>query len=99
MQQKYKIAVVDSIPYMVVLIVIGLTVYLNALIVQDSITLFVAVIIGYCIVTAIIGFEIFSMILLKVKEVEIAIKDKKLEENDKTIWELEKELKRQKGLG
>ena len=99
MQPKYKIAVVDSIPYIVIFIVIGLTVYLNALIVQDSITLFVAEIIGYSLVTVIIGFEIYSLILLKVKEVEIAIKNKKIEERDEKIEALEAELNRQKGLG
>ena len=87
MLELYKKAVRESIPYMVVLIVIGLSVYLNALIVQDSITLAVAIIIGYALVTTIIAFEIFSLILLKVSEVEIATKDKKIED-------LEIELKR-----
>jgi ABC-type multidrug transport system permease subunit len=88
----YKKAIRESVPYMVVLIVIGLAVYLNALIVQDTITLFVATIIGYVLLTLIIGFEVFSMILLKVNEVEIATKDKKIEA-------LEKELNRQKARG
>jgi len=90
MKEKYKIAVVDSIPYMVVLIVIGLTVYLNALIVQDTITLFVAEIIGYVLVTTIIGFEIFSLILLKVQEVDLATKDKKIEELEEELYELKR---------
>ena len=80
MKEKTKTAIVESEPYMVVLIVIGLSVYLNALIVQDSITLFWAQVIGYVIVTAIIAFMIFSLILLKVTEVEKATKDKKIEE-------------------
>jgi hypothetical protein len=92
MEDKWKKAIVKSEPYMIILAVIGLSVYLNALIVQDSITLFVAVIIGYVIVTVIIGLEVISLILLNVSEVEIAIKDKKIEA-------LELELKRQKGLG
>ena len=87
MLELYKKAIRESTPYMVVLIVIGLAVYLNALIVQDSITLFVAEIIGYALVTSIIAFEIFSLILLKVSEVEIATKDKRIEE-------LEAELER-----
>ena len=92
MKEKWIKAIVKSEPYMIILAVIGLSVYLNALIVQDSITLFVAVIIGYVIVTVIIALEVISLILLNVSEVELAIKDKKIE------W-LESELKRQKGLG
>ena len=80
MKEKWKTAIVDSMPYMVVLIVIGLAVYLNALIVQDSITLFVAEIIGYALVTVIIGFEIFSLILLKVSEVIFLLYQKNLQE-------------------
>lgn len=80
MKEKWKKAIVKSEPYMIILAVIGLAVYLNALIVQDSITLFVAVIIGYVIVTTIIALEVISLILLNVSEVEIAIKDKKIEE-------------------
>ena len=97
MLELYKKAIRESIPYMVVLIVIGLSVYLNALIVQDTITLSMAVIIGYVLVTTIIAFEIFSLILLKVNEVEIATKDKKIEEQDKVIVGLEKKLVEIKG--
>jgi len=78
-KEKYKVAIVKSEPYMIILAVIGLSVYLNALIVQDSITLFVAVIIGYVLVSVIIALEVISLILLNVSEVEIAIKDKKIE--------------------
>ena len=91
MKEKWKKAIVKSEPYVIILAVIGLSVYLNALIVQDTITLFVAVIIGYVLVSAIIALEVFSLILLNVSEVEIAIKDRKIEE-------LEAELNRQKGL-
>ena len=91
MKDKWKKALVKSEPYVIILAVIGLSVYLNALIVQDTITLFVAVIIGYVLVSAIIALEVFSLILLNVSEVEIAIKDRKIEE-------LEAELNRQKGL-
>lgn len=94
MTGKYKIALTESIPYIVVLFVIGLTVYLNALIVQDNISLSVAIIIGYVITTVIIIFEIFSLILLKVSEVEIATRDRTIEEKDKKIDELEFELNR-----
>ena len=80
MKQKYKTAIVESEPYMIVFIVIGLACYLNALIEQDSITLFVAIILGYVILTVIIFFELMSLILLKVKEVEIGEKDAKIEE-------------------
>ena len=80
MKQKYKTAIIESEPYMIVFIVIGLACYLNALIEQDSITLFVAIILGYVILTVIIFFELMSLILLKVKEVEIGEKDAKIEE-------------------
>jgi len=95
MKQAYKQAIIESIPYLVVMVVIGLAVYLNALIVQDTITLMTAEIIGYGLLTGLIGMEIFSLILLKVKEIDytLDIKDK-----DKKIEELEKELQRIKAL-
>ncbi len=103
MKNKYKIAIVESIPYMVVLIVIGLALYLNALIVQDNITIFVAEILGYVLLTLIIAAMIFSLILLKVKEVEkaellhtIRQKNDEIENRDYKIDELEKELERVK---
>ena len=99
MKQKYKTAIVESEPYMIVFIVIGLACYLNALIEQDSITLFVAIILGYVILTVIIFFELMSLILLKVKEVEIGEKDATIEIRDKKIEELEAELIRQKNRG
>ena len=92
MREIYKRAIRESIPYMVVVIVILLVLYLNALIVQDSITLFFAVMIGYGLVTTIIGFEIFQLILLKVKEVEIAEKDVIIEKLDEELKELKKNL-------
>ena len=39
MKEKYKVALLESIPYFVVLAVIGLGIWLNALIIQDTITL------------------------------------------------------------
>ena len=90
-QQKYKIAIIESIPYMVVIVVIGLALYLNALIVQDTITLEQAEIIGYTLLTILIGMEIFSLILLKVKEIDIR-------EGNSKIDDLEKELERIKTL-
>ena len=87
MDDKYKIAVIESIPYMVVIVVIGLGLYLNALIVQDTITLKQAEVIGYSLLTILIGMEIFSLILLKVKEIDIR-------ESSSKIDELEKELER-----
>jgi len=87
MNRKYTIAIIESIPYMVVIVVIGLGLYLNALIVQDTITLKQAEIIGYSLLTILIGMEIFSLILLKVKEIDIR-------ESSSKIDELEKELER-----
>lgn len=92
MKEKYRIAIAESQPYIVVLIVIGLALYLNALIVADTITVDTAQVIGYGLLTTLIGFEVYSLILLKVKEVELRVKDNKIEE-------LEQELNRQKKLG
>lgn len=87
MKEKYKTGFVESIPYIVVLAVIGLALWLNALIVQDSITLFQAELIGYGLLTGLIGAEVFSLFWLKVIEVEkrqllfkIEVKDKKIEQ-------------------
>ena len=91
MNKKYVIAIIESIPYMVVIVVIGLALYLNALIVQDTITLEQAEIIGYTLLTILIGMEIFSLILLKVKEIDIR-------EGTSKIEELEKELERIKNI-
>ena len=91
MNEKYKLAIIESIPYMVVIVVIGLGLYLNALIVQDTITLNEAEIIGYTLLTILIGMEVFSLILLKVKEIDIR-------EGNSRIEELEKELERIKTL-
>jgi len=92
MKENWKKALTKSEPYVIILAVIGLSVYLNALIVQDTITLPGAIVLGYVLVSVIIALEVFSLILLNLSEVEIAIKDRKIEE-------LELELNRQKGLG
>ena len=101
MENKYKIAINESIPYMVVLIVIGLGLYLNSLIVVDTITILVAEVIGYGLLTGLIAMEILQLILLKVKEVEkaqllqtIRQKDDYIEGQDDKIKELERELRR-----
>lgn len=91
MKEKYKIAVIESIPYMVVIVVIGLGLYLNALIVQDTITLQQAELIGYALLTILIGMEIFSLILLKVKEIDIRTSNSKLEELERELERLKKE--------
>ena len=86
MKIQYKQALIESISYLIVLTVIGLALYLNALIVQDTVTQFEAEIIGYVLLTLIIGAEVFSLYWLKVLEiekrqlrVELNQKDKKLE--------------------
>ena len=98
MKEKYKIAVIESIPYMVVIVVIGIALYLNALIVQDTITLQQAEIIGYILITVLIGMEIFSLILLKVKEIDLRMSTSKIEELNKKIEEFEKEGSRIRSL-
>ena len=86
MKIQYKQALIESISYLIVLTVIGLALYLNALIVQDTVTQFEAEIIGYVLLTLIIGAEVFSLYWLKVLEIEkrqlrieLNQKDKKLE--------------------
>ena len=92
MKNKYKEALFESIPYMIVLGVIGLGLYLNALIVQDTITLLQAQIIGYVLLTIMIGLEIFSLIMLKIMEIDKRILQDANEVKDKKIDELEAEL-------
>ena len=92
MKIEYKKALFESIPYMIVMGVIGLGLYLNALIVQDTITLLEAQIIGYVLLTILIGLEIFSLIMLKIFEIERRILQDDNEIKDKKIVELEKEL-------
>ena len=92
MKIEYKKALFESIPYMIVMGVIGLGLYLNALIVQDTITLLQAQIIGYVLLTILIGLEIFSLIMLKIFEIERRILQDDNEIKDKKIVELEKEL-------
>ena len=99
MKEKYRIAIAESQPYIVVLIVIGLAVYLNSLIVVDNITVDVAQIIGYTLLTILIGFEIYSLILLKVKEVEKAELTSQIRLKDNTIEDLERDLDRLKNKG
>lgn len=91
MNPNWKKAIVESMPYIVVLAVCGLAIYLNALIVQDTITIIQATIIGYALVTTIIGLELFSLIILKKTEIETSVKDTKIDE-------LEKELERIKNM-
>ena len=92
MKNQYKEALFESIPYMIVLGVIGLGLYLNALIVQDTITLLQAQIIGYVLLTIMIGLEIFSLIMLKIMEIDKRILQDANEVKDKKIDELEAEL-------
>ena len=94
MKQVYKTAIAQSIPYIVVIAVIGLALYLNALIVQDNITLDVAVVIGYILLTILIGMEIFSLILIKLAEIEKTILIEQNKVSQKKLNSLEKELDR-----
>ena len=96
MKAKYKTAIIESVPYLVVLIVIGLALYLNALIVQDSITQNQAEIIGYALLIFLIGAEVFSLFWLKVIDVEKRQLLTAIETKDKKIAEFERELLRLK---
>ena len=94
MKSKYRLAFVESIPYIIVLIVIGLALYLNALIVQDTITQLQAETIGYGLLTGIIGAEVFSLYFLKVLDIEKRQLELDVKDRDKKIEEFARELKR-----
>lgn len=94
MKNKYRVAFVESIPYLAVLAVIGLSIWLNALIVQDTITVFQAELLGYGLLIGIIGTEIFSLFWLKVLDVEKRELSAEIKQKDKKIEEFERELKR-----
>lgn len=91
MKSKYKLAFVESIPYIIVLIVIGLALYLNALIVQDTITQLQAESIGYGLLTGIIGAEVFSLYFIKVLDIEKRQLELEVKDRDKKLERLEKE--------
>lgn len=96
MKSKYKLAFVESIPYIIVLIVIGLALYLNALIVQDTITQLQAESIGYGLLTGIIGAEVFSLYFIKVLDIEKRQLELDVKDRDKKIEEFALELNRLK---
>ena len=91
-----KVALDETFPYIIVIGVIGLGLYLNALIVQDTITLRQAEIIGYVLLTILITLEIVSLIFLKTIEVEKRTLISTIADKDKKIEEFEKELERLK---
>lgn len=91
---RYLAAVVESIPYIVVIGVIGLGLYMNALIVQDTITLKEAETIGYILLTILITLEIISLILLKEKEIEKAELTQSVKISKEKIDDLEFELEK-----
>ena len=93
MESKYKIALIESFPYLIAGIVIGLAFWLQALIRQDTITLTEAEIYGGIMVGVIIASEVLSLYLLKLTEVEKRQLTTELQEKDKKIEEFEKKYR------
>lgn len=87
-----KKTLVESMSLMFVLIIIGLSIYLQALIKQDTITLIQAEVIGYTVLGFIISFLILILMYEKAQEIQ---KRKLIDENEdqkNIIIGLEKEL-------
>lgn len=91
-----KKTLIESMSLMFVLIIIGLSIYLQALIKQDTITLAQAEVIGYTVLGFIISFLILILMFEKGQEIK---KRELIDENEdqkKIIKELELELARVK---
>ena len=91
-----KKTLVESMSLMFVLIIIGLSIYLQALIKQDTITLIQAEVIGYAVLGVIISFLILILMFEKAQEIQ---KRKLIDENDdlnKKIKQFEKDLEEAK---
>lgn len=89
-----KRALIESVPFMIVFIVIGIGIWLQALIIQDNITLAQAELYSYILLGVLIFFEVISLIYDKARDIE---KRQLIEENDdlnKKIEEFEKEKER-----
>ena len=89
-----KKTLIESMSLMFVLIIIGLSIYLQALIKQDTITLAQAEVIGYTVLGFIISFLILILMFEKGQEIK---KRELIDENEdlnKKIKELELELGR-----
>ena len=93
-KQIIKRALIESIPFMVAFIIIGIGVWLQALINQDNITLAEAELYSYILLGILIFFEVFSLIVDKANDIE---KRQLIDENEdlnKKIREFEKEKNR-----
>ena len=89
-----KKTLIESMSLMFVLIIIGLSIYLQALIKQDTITLAQAEVIGYTVLGFIISFLILILMFEKGQEIK---KRELIDENEdlkKRIKEFEKEYNR-----
>lgn len=96
MKEKYKIAIGEFTPYLIIFGIIGLTAWLQALIIPDMITQLQAQIVGYIILGVIIFLGICALFYEKIRDVETRQLIDKNEELDKKIEQLEKELERAK---
>ena len=98
MKEKTKIiirrAFIESIPFMVAFIIIAIGVWLQALIIQDTITLEQAELYSYILLGFLIFFGVISLIVDKARDIE---KRQLIDENEdlnKKIREFEKEKNR-----
>ena len=96
MKEKYKIAIGEFTPYLIIFGIIGLTAWLQALIIPDTITQLQAQIGGYIILGTVIFLGICVLFYEKIRDVE---KRQLIDENDdlnKKIKQFEKELEEAK---
>lgn len=98
MKPKTKIvierALIESIPFIIVFIVIGIGIWLQALIIQDNITLDEAELYSYFLLGALIFSEIVSLIYDKARDIEKRQLINEKDDLNKKIAEFEKEKNR-----
>ena len=93
-KQIIRRALIESIPFIVAFIIIGIGVWLQALIVQDNITLEQAELYSYILLGVLIFFEVFSLIVDKANDIEKRQLVDENEELNKKIEAFEKEKNR-----
>lgn len=87
-------ALIESIPFMIAFIIIAIGVWLQALIIQDNITLAQAELYSYILLGILIFFEVFSLIVDKANDIEKRQLIDENEELNKKIDAFEKERNR-----
>ena len=96
MKEKYKIAIGEFTPYLIIFGIIGLTAWLQALIIPDTITQLQAQIGGYIILGTVIFLGICVLFYEKIRDVENRELIDENEDLNKKIKQFEKELEEAK---